>query len=266
MKTSSSAVTSVDRALNILEMVGKTNRPLSVRDIFSELEIPAASCFRIVKNLVSRGYLMESYDAVGQYVLGFSLINLSEQALQRLDVRAIAIPYMKEISIETRQAVQLGILKSYEVVYIEQELPLYSVDVIAPLNEPLPVNLSAAGKILCAFLPIYQQKEYLGKAVFPKNTEKTIVDKEEFQTVLHRVHEQQYALDLEEYSLGIGCIAVPIFDFQNRCVASLGVTGDISYYNNPQKLNMCLKVLQKASREISRRLGFQQVKSPKEDF
>ena len=81
MKTSSSAVTSVDRALNILEMVGKTNRPLSVRDIFSELEIPAASCFRIVKNLVSRGYLMESYDAVGQYVLGFSLINLSEQAL-----------------------------------------------------------------------------------------------------------------------------------------------------------------------------------------
>lgn len=56
-------------------------------------------------------------------------------------------------------------------------------------------------------------------------TSKTIDDVGKFISYLDRVRQMGYAEDNEEFALGIGCLAAPVFNHELRCVAAIGVTG-----------------------------------------
>ena len=249
-------VPAIDRALNALELLVESNKPITIKEISAQLDIPIASCFRIIKTLQTRGYIMESDEAPGLYAVGFKILHLADQALHKLDLRGIAISPMREVSTLTNQAVQLGKLDAKGVVYIEQVLPLRPVNVIAALHTPLSINISAAGKVLCAYMPLYQQSAYLEQVPFEGRTEHSVMDKAVFQQQLKTIRDRQYALDIEEYNLGIGCIAVPIFDYTGQCVATLGITGDIGDYSSQGNRDRMLSILQNAAASISLRLGY----------
>lgn len=256
MKSKNISVPAVDRAFDILEYIGKSNYSVSIKELGESLNIPTASCFRIVKNMVARGYLMEDYNISGQYLLGFNLLNLSNQLLYKLDLRTIAISYMRQIAVDTNHAVQLGVLQSNGVSYIEQILPIKPISVIAKPQTVIPVNLSAAGKVISALLPIHTRMEFVRNAEFARYTENSITDREIFLKELEKVAKNGYAFDSEEYSTGIGCLAVPIFDFTKKCIAALGTTGSFADYKNEEKREQILGLLKKAASEISNKLGY----------
>ncbi|MCV4821197.1 IclR family transcriptional regulator C-terminal domain-containing protein, partial [Escherichia coli] len=58
-----------------------------------------------------------------------------------------------------------------------------------------------------------------------KQTPKTIASCAEFMQELARVREHGFAIDDEENSLGVRCVAAPVFDATGHVVASIGVTG-----------------------------------------
>jgi DNA-binding IclR family transcriptional regulator len=81
------------------------------------------------------------------------------------------------------------------------------------------------------------------------------MDRELFLKTLEEVNKQQFALDLEEYTYGAGCLTMPIFDFRNQCVAALGFTGSINDYRDEVKLAELKTILKEACNKISYRLG-----------
>ena len=256
MRQESSHVTAVERAIDILEYIGTSVNSVTINELSEKLGIPGSSCFRIVKNLTYRGYLSESSQMNGRYKLSFKILNLAEQVKLKLDIRSIAINHMRKIAQETQHAVQLGVLQEDVVIYIEQVLPNRVVNVIASLQEPLSINVSTAGKVLCAFLPLYQRIPFVQKSKFDNRTENSIMDKEKFLEYLQQVNKERFAIDLEEYSIGIGCLSMPIFDYQDQCIASLGITGDIVDYQNEKKLSAMKSILHEACTEISSRFGY----------
>ncbi|HBE80571.1 MAG TPA: hypothetical protein DDW65_22720, partial [Firmicutes bacterium] len=52
-------VPAIERALNIFGYLGNQNKPMTLKEIAGDLDIPSVSTFRIVKYLCSRGYLIE---------------------------------------------------------------------------------------------------------------------------------------------------------------------------------------------------------------
>lgn len=255
MKNSNSVVVAVDRCIDILEYISNANAPVSVKEISINLKIPNASCFRIMKNLQMRGYIEEGAQTSGQYVLGFKVLDLADKKKSTLDVRTIAVPYMNQLSKNINQTVQLGRLEDAGVIYIEQALSMSPIKVIGPLFTPLAVNVSASGKVLCAFLPLYEQTAYIEKADFVRLTDNSIMDKVEFKRQLQLVRKNYFAVDIEEYSTGIGCLAVPIFDYRGRCVASLGLTGNIEDYRDEEVLERMKRELSDTAKQISAKLG-----------
>lgn len=249
-------VPAVNRSLDILEYIAQAPGYVSVKDLSEALEIPAASCFRIVKNLLGRKYLIEDRNNKGRYMFGFRGIELADYALYRLDIRTVALPYMKSIALAVNQAVQLSVLETGGVIFVEQTMPINPINAIAAQYVPLPINVSAGGKILSAFMPKYKQKDYLAHAELARNTEYSITDcgklMEELDTVLSR----GYALDMQEYSIGVGCIAVPIFNYTGNCIAALGITGNYQEYLEEENIQRFYKILVQAASEISRQLGY----------
>jgi IclR family KDG regulon transcriptional repressor len=247
-------VTAVERALNIFEFVGSSVMPVTIQEISAKLGIPGASCFRIIKTLVAMEYLAENYHAPGKYELGYKILQLAAQANQKLDIRNIAIIYMWQIVREYQLVVQLAAFHG-ETIYLLEQVPPPAAFGAISIHDPLPVNAGAMGKVLCAYLPPFHQVSYIQKCDFIRKTSNTIMDREAFLKLLQQVNKQRFALDIEEYTYGYGCLAMPIFDFQNRCIAALGFTGAISDYKNQQKLEEMKRILAGACRNISYRLG-----------
>ena len=71
---------------------------------------------------------------------------------------------------------------------------------------------------------------------------------------VRKSHEQGYGFDNEEFAIGIGCLAVPIYDTVKNCIGSLGITGSIQAYQKKDMFQHMLSVLREASSRITQNL------------
>ena len=72
----------------------------------------------------------------------------------------------------------------------------------------------------------------------------------QFAAILDEIRQKQYGTDFEEYALGIGCLAVPIYDAGNKPIAAIGLTGQIENYQDSEKFNEFLESLRNVSELI----------------
>jgi len=256
MDDTNNGVPAVERALNILEYIGNKKTKVTVKEVSDYLDIPIASAIRIVKTLVNRGYLVESKGGASSFTLGLRILHLSQGVIKNTDLVALAIKHMRVLSSETNQASQLAILQQNSVIYIEQVLSTKSVSIIAPLHTPITLNTSASGKVLCAWRTSEQQKKIVEPAEFIKATDRSIVNKKLFYKELENVKIKGYAIDDEEFAIGIGCMAVPVFDYTNEIIAAIGITGHISAYKNQNELKTILASMKQTAAKISGELGY----------
>ncbi len=247
-------VPAVNRALNILEFVAKAREPVSIKQVAQSLELPNTTAFRIVKQLSIRGYLEESESQPGCYHLGLQLLTLSNGMTYINNLRQVCHAELDHLAIESHQAVQMGILKGNHVTYIEQILPPNPVLIYTTPYAELPLNISAAGKVLAAFSSQNTLPQLLSQVQFQKMTSKTIDDVGKFISYLDRVRQMGYAEDNEEFALGIGCLAAPVFNHELRCVAAIGVTGGIQDYCGESRETLVAMLLRTAD-TISQKLG-----------
>jgi DNA-binding IclR family transcriptional regulator len=245
----------VDRALNILEYL-MVERRATIKELSLGLDIPLVSTSRLVKTLVNRGYLTEEKGYSSTYSLGMKLLRFSQVVYQQIDLRRIAEQHMRTLSEATDQTSQLAILQQNSVIYINQVLPTKPVSIIAPLHTALPLNVSACGKVLCAWLEETERGACVEGADLIQATKKSIVDKKEFFKEMERVRNQGYALDDEEFAKGIGCIAAPILDHTAKIVAAVGITGHIKSYKGVEQFDAIRVHVQEAALGISREIGY----------
>lgn len=247
-------VPALEKALDIMEYIAETRRPVLLKEISVELGIPPATVYRTVNYLCHRHYLRKDSQIDGAYLLGPQLLSLSRAITEQTDLLIEAGPVLNELAANSEQTAQIGILQDFGVMYIDQRLPAKPVNIIAALRVVIPVNLSASGKILVAYLPPREQEYFLERAQLVRQTENSIVNKAEFQQELLKVKETGYALDHEEYARGIGCVAAPIWDHTGRAIAAIGLTGRVADYAE-ENLERLICLVKDAANEISRRFG-----------
>ena len=85
------------------------------------------------------------------------------------------------------------------------------------------MNCSAPGKILLSYSSTDEISNFFSMTI-NKRTENTITDFDSFILESERIKKFGYAIDNEEFTKGIICIAVPIFDYAENVVASIGIS------------------------------------------
>lgn len=257
MATENILVPALERALNIIEYLSKKDEPVSLKQIASALNIPLASAFRLMKNLAAREYVKEMNSGQLQYVLGLKITELAYRANRNLSLNITAKPYMEILSEKTGQTSQLAVLNNNDVIYTEQFFPTTPVSIVAPLHTPVPLTLSAAGKMMLSKLSRPEQQKIISSLNFIQKTSRSIITRDALEDELKTLSTQGYALDNEEYAIGIGCLAAPICDQNNRCIAAIGITGHINDYNNSEKFAGLVSSIRAAANAISKACGCQ---------
>lgn len=251
----STVVPALEKALNVIEFIGRRGSPVTIKTISVDLGIPLATAYRTVKYLCNRKYLKKSPLIDGEYTLGPQLLYLAHLATKQSNLVAEAEPVMRDLTTRSGQTTQLGVLQDFGVMYIEQKLPTKPVNIVATLRTVLPVNVSASGKVLVAYLSSSEQELFLQNAHLAAQTLNSITEVSQFKQELTKVKNSGYALDHEEYARGIGCAAAPIYDHRKQVVAAIGLTGPITDYTNEIKLEQLIRWVKEAAIEISRNLG-----------
>lgn len=248
-------VPAVERALNVLEYFSLSNDEKSLKAIGDDLDIPSASLFRIIKNLVSRGYLLQVENNPPKYVMGYRISQLAARYSDNYTIANVVKPYMEKLSQKTNQTAQFAVERGKQIIYIEQVLSDAPVNFIAHLYTPMAVNTSAGAKCILAQRSIEAQRHFLQEIVLEKKTEKTIVNKEEFLEELRVTRERGYGLDFEEFNKGICCIAAPVLGSDNECVGAIGVTGGSEEYKSDSKFEELKKIIVETAGLISAKIS-----------
>jgi DNA-binding IclR family transcriptional regulator len=93
------------------------------------------------------------------------------------------------------------------------------------------------------------------KRGFQPFTPNTIRDAKRLAAELEKVRRDGYALDREEFQLGLTCIAAPVRDHSGRVVAALGLAGPSNRLNRRRLLQLAAPVTGAAG-ALSRNLGY----------
>ncbi|MDO4323252.1 MAG: IclR family transcriptional regulator [Lachnospiraceae bacterium] len=245
------------RTLQILDYFMADPSPKTLKTISESLNIPFTSLYRIVMCMQEYRYLVEDPTKPNHFRLGYKMRQFSDIVFSEKNLVKTALPFMREVASELNQACQLCTLTENGICTVEQCLPRSAITYITELNETIPINVSASGKILTALLPEKERERFLRKSSehFRQNTPNTITDLDLLKMHLEEIAQQGYGTDSEEYAEGIGCVAVPIFDSEQKPVAAIGTTGPIEFYQKQEVLQATLAFLQKSALEISKRLS-----------
>jgi DNA-binding IclR family transcriptional regulator len=247
------AVPSVSRALAILELLAQSKRGLTLSDISRKLALPKSSVHVLVRTLELIGYLKNNRISK-KYHFGLKLISLSNTALENLDLREQARPFLQDLMLKTGLTVHMAILEGAEAVIIEKVEALGMLRLATWVGRRLDANSSSLGKTLLAFDPDLDMSQRLIGRAYARHNRNTITSPDKLARELKRIRELGYAFDDEEGEIGFRCIGSPIYDAANKVIAAVSVAGTSVQIpkENAAKLAFAVKA---TACEISAHLG-----------
>jgi DNA-binding IclR family transcriptional regulator len=111
------AQTSIDKALEVCEVLSGQPRGVSLSDLARTLRQPPSTVHRLLGVLKRRGYVRQDEDTQ-RYALTLKMLDLSFRALGRSELRLHAYPVMREYVLGTAQRGFIAIPSMGEVTYL----------------------------------------------------------------------------------------------------------------------------------------------------
>ena len=248
-------VQSVDKALLILRLLANKGREMKLTEISEELDINKSTLHGIISTLKHHGFIDQD-GKTQKYRLGLYLIELGEIAAKSLDIINITSPIIEQVSHKLHETVHIASLDNYEVVYVNKRESNQSMRIFTSIGSRNPAYCTGVGKAIMAF----QEEERINELIpekLEKFTPNTINDRQEFINGLKRIKENGYAFDNEEFSVGLTCVAAPIFDSTGKAKYAISVSGP-TVRMTEEKVQESIKVIKEAAHEISSKIGYRE--------
>lgn len=205
--TSAYSIRSVERVVDLLELLAFAESPVSLSHLAEAADLPKSSAFRYLATLESRGYAVRDPKGSG-YLLGPAV---PRSADRRLDVLVeVAHPHLELLAKSAGETVNLGILSGSRVSYIDIVESHRQVRLAAKVGDRDRIHSTALGKAIASQLDEEAVRHILRVEGMPVLTKRTIDDPDVYLDALAAVREQGYAVDDRENENDGRCVAVPL--------------------------------------------------------
>ena len=216
-----------DRTLLALEVLGSTQGGLGVSELGRRLGVDKSTAHRLLATLLGRGFVRFS-PSTQRYLLGFRLMTLAAAAARDIDLVEVARPIMEDLRNACGEAVSLAILTDGDAMIVSKLSGTGVITVNLGVGSRMPVHASALGKALVAWLPVPLQPLKFVSGELEVFTPRTMASVDQFTAHLELVRLRGWAIDDEEVSIGLRCVAAPVHNSAREVVASLGVSGPVN--------------------------------------
>jgi len=245
-------IPNLGKACEVLELISDTSDGCLLKEISVQLSIPRTTALRITQTLLEANYLTQKDE--GELVLGNAMVRLGVKALDNLDIRSYARPVLKALSIDTGESSHLAMLNGDKALLLEVADSPHPIRIAARPGTLVDLHCSSTGKVFLAFC-IPEPREFCKTLDLTPHTKNTHTTVEAVLKGIKGTHKQGYAMDEQEYVLGVRCIAAPVVNAFGKTIAAVGITASISTFTKAKMRTMSVKIRQAAT-DISANMGF----------
>ena len=212
-----------------------------------------ATTHRILATLVDRDFVSVAAD--GSYLPGPKILSFAGDALQRVDISAVAQPFVDELVANVHCTIHVGVVNGDEIIY------LIRTDSDKPYRMPsrvglaIPMHSSGIGKVVLGGYSDDGLERFVARAGLPSRTEHSISTIDELRAEIATVRTRGYALDREENVPGVVCVAAPIRDHTGTIKYGLSISSIALEHTIEQMEAMAGLAVETADR-ISYALGY----------
>jgi DNA-binding IclR family transcriptional regulator len=246
-------IQSVSRALRILDTLAQNPQGLGVVEIARQVGLNVSTTHHLVNTLCANNYAGR-VDS-GDYRLGYAVPRLYGAYLLTQPLEARLLGVLNGLVSATRETGYLVVWQDEDVV----------IQAIVEGSHQLRVSglgvgyrshahARAATKALLAQLDSARLDAYLDAHPLDRLTPHTICDRDTLKSNLRQIARQGYSTDREEFSIGIGCVAAPIFSASGQAVAALSISAPV--WRLSENFKAYSGAVTRSAQEASAILGF----------
>ena len=248
MKKTSYSAPSVKKAFKIVQTIADSSAGIGVSALAKQLRMGKSTVHGITSALEELGVLVRD-PLQKKYTVGYTLLELSRKAYRKMELREMARVPMEILLEKVGETVFLGIMNGDHITILDVVESHNEMKITSPPGTRLPLLAGATGKVFLAQLEERKAKEIVQKMGLKRYTSKSVVDPKKFLKDVQEAKRMDYAIDDEEYLIGVRAIAVPI-QTASLPPASIWVVGFTSNLND-QKMEKIISEIQNTAQGIS---------------
>lgn len=209
---------SLARGLDALDYLVAQAKPVKLTDVAIALGVDKSNASHLLRTLVASGYAEQVEGR--RYQASSKISGSRSPSLEEIIAfRERLHPLLVKLVDDTRECAHMAVLVGDKVWYVDKVSSPLPLKVDHPIGSMAPLHCTALGKAFLAF----------GPAAMPVGldgyTPKSITKPAALDAEIAATRKRGFAVDDEEFTMGIRCVAVPIYDSLGRMVAAIGVSG-----------------------------------------
>lgn len=226
-RSSGSANSAVDKALDLIEAVLRAERPLRLSELAEASGLHRATAYRVLIDLVRRGWVLRHED---HYLPGPALLQLSPTAATDSLV-ALARPALEALSVRTDMMVNLQVLTADRSRVVDVVRPPRLEMITHLRGELLPVHRFAGPLALVAMLEPDARAPYLRPA---EEAGHPLTGVEGLLAELTRVETDGYALERGRNEALIASLSRAVPSARGLPLCALTIVGLDAEFDEPR--------------------------------
>ncbi|EAQ63936.1 probable transcriptional regulatory protein [Marinomonas sp. MED121] len=223
----------IARAAAILRVLENQPDGLSLGAIAKALGLARSTVQRIVYALDEERFVIAA-SPTGRVRLGPGLVSLGSAA--KADIDRVILPYMKQLSDEIEETVDLSVHDGASMIFIDQIITeKQRLMAVSAVGQPFPIHSCANGKAVLAAMNDDEIKKLLSYPL-EKSTNKTLIEENEILKEIDNIRQMGVAFDLEEHHQGLCAVGACISGPYGQNLALSIPVPSVRFYGNEDKL------------------------------
>ncbi|MEL6721480.1 MAG: IclR family transcriptional regulator [Bacteroidota bacterium] len=248
---------SVHKTFAILEFFTAQKPEWGVTELSKEISTSKSNVFRFLSQMQSIG-ILDKNEQSEKYRLGLKLFELGNRVQLRTALVEKTHPELMKVAMNIKETVHIAVFKHHQIFYVDKVESPQGLRISSNIGSYNAAYATALGKILLAFLPEDQRQESLNY-IYEENevkafTQNTITEKNIILKELAQIKNKEYAIDREEFEIGLICVAIPIFNQNQEVVASLSAAGPANRFKEEEVKNY-VATLKEGAMAIQEKIG-----------
>ena len=212
------------RSLMIMEVIGLSDRALTVTEINEHVNLPKQTVYRLVKTLETEGFLLREGSSNSfrpsrrSRLIGAGLLHASRVHITRHQI-------LLDVAAEVKETVNFVIPQETGMHYLDRVETDWPFRIQMPRGFNVPFHCTASGKTFMASLSKSAREKFIAGLSLEAHTHNTHTTADNLLKNLKLNAKRGFALDDEEFVEGMVAAAVPVTDNKGRFVAALAVHG-----------------------------------------
>jgi DNA-binding IclR family transcriptional regulator len=251
-KNNTYTLQSVDNTIQLVELLNEYG-PMGITDLSKKMSLGKSTVHRILSTLKKRNYIIQNSENE-KYMLSLKWAAVGASVLNRQGIIQIVRPYLKKLSEKYNETTYLSVLNGYQMYFIDKVLSTNAIIMDMQVGSNINAHCSASGKVLLSGEYTNDMSDYVQNVSFIKFTNNTLTNIEKLKKELENIRQNGYAIDNEEYEIGLTCYAAPIKNNLGEVIAAISISGPTERMNKNR--DELINAVKNTAIEISYLLGW----------